>query len=106
MGLDHYLTSNAEQQGLKKYKNQLSEHQVILNEYTFTGTQLIQVRPPFKNQEKVLILDQSRAKYFQLLLEFKGNFAIEDPSFRYTSLQLRTSMCVMLAHKCLNLDEP
>ena len=41
VGLDHYLSSNTEQQGLKKYKNQISEHQVILNEYTLNGSQLL-----------------------------------------------------------------
>ncbi len=43
------------------------------------------------------MLEPSRARYFQIILEFKNTFGIEDKSYSYLSMQLKTAMSMMVA---------
>lgn len=97
-GLDH----DAEQQGLKKYKKQKE-----LMEYSYDGVSLIQLGSLSKGGDKSIYLEQSRATYFRLLLNFAYNFGEtpQDPSYSYLSLQLRTNMAMLVSTKLLFVDE-
>jgi len=89
-GLDH----DAEQQGLKKYKKQKE-----LMEYTYDGVSLVQLGSLSKGGDKSIYLEQSRATYFRLLLNFAYNYGEkpQDSSYGYLSLQLRTNMAMLIA---------
>ena len=68
-------------------------------EYTYDGVSLVQLGSLSKGGDKSIYLEQSRATYFRLLLNFAYNYGEkpQDSSYSYLSLQLRTNMAMLVA---------